>query len=87
MTDGSDTLARRQTYRYVSVYSSRSRKWSRFAPTTHMQLCLVYFFLYTFAVFGRVVKGMDVCTAIENTKTDKFDKPVDEIRIHSVDLE
>jgi len=42
---------------------------------------------YHIAVFGRVVKGMDVCTAIENAKTDKFDKPLDEIRIHSVDLE
>jgi cyclophilin family peptidyl-prolyl cis-trans isomerase len=38
-------------------------------------------------VFGRVVKGMDICTMIENAKTDKFDKPLDEIRILSVDVE
>lgn len=38
-------------------------------------------------VFGRVTNGMDVCTLIENVKTDKNDKPLDEIRILSVDLE
>ena len=38
-------------------------------------------------VFGRVVKGMDVCSAIEAVKTDKFDKPLDPIRIRSIDLE
>lgn len=38
-------------------------------------------------VFGRVVKGMDICTAIENVKTDKMDKPLEEIRILSVDVE
>ena len=38
-------------------------------------------------VFGRVTKGMDICTLIENTKTDKMDKPLDEIRILSVDVE
>lgn len=38
-------------------------------------------------VFGRVTKGMDVCTTIENVKTDKMDKPIDDIRILSVDVE
>jgi low affinity Fe/Cu permease len=38
-------------------------------------------------VFGRVIKGMDVCTMIENVKTDKYDKPLEEIRIVSVDIE
>mmetsp|Transcript_15947 Transcript_15947/g.36790 ORF Transcript_15947/g.36790 Transcript_15947/m.36790 type:complete len:669 (-) Transcript_15947:48-2054(-) len=38
-------------------------------------------------VFGRVTKGMDVCKSIENVKTDKNDKPLDDIRILSVDLE
>jgi len=38
-------------------------------------------------VFGRVVKGMDVCTLIENAKTDDSDKPFEDIRILSVDLE
>lgn len=37
-------------------------------------------------VFGRVVQGMDVCTAIENVKTDDLDKPLNEIRIVNVDL-
>jgi peptidylprolyl isomerase domain and WD repeat-containing protein 1 len=38
-------------------------------------------------VFGRVVKGADVCSIIENVKTDDNDKPLDEIRIHNVDVE
>eukprot|EP00536_Pseudo-nitzschia_multiseries_P013618 jgi/Psemu1/245471/estExt_Genewise1.C_5940010 len=38
-------------------------------------------------VFGRVTKGMDVCKSIENVKTDKNDKPLDDVRILSVDLE
>lgn len=37
-------------------------------------------------VFGRVTKGMDVCTAIENVQTDELDKPFNEIRIMSVDI-
>jgi peptidylprolyl isomerase domain and WD repeat-containing protein 1 len=37
-------------------------------------------------VFGRVTKGMDVCTAIENVKTDATDKPLDEISIQSIDI-
>lgn len=31
--------------------------------------------------------GMDVCALIENVKTDESDKPLEEIRIHNVDLE
>eukprot|EP00532_Pseudo-nitzschia_australis_P020862 CAMPEP_0168301704 /NCGR_PEP_ID=MMETSP0142_2-20121227/36005_1 /TAXON_ID=44445 /ORGANISM="Pseudo-nitzschia australis, Strain 10249 10 AB" /LENGTH=729 /DNA_ID=CAMNT_0008252061 /DNA_START=320 /DNA_END=2509 /DNA_ORIENTATION=- len=38
-------------------------------------------------VFGRVTKGMDVCKLIENVPTDKNDKPMDDVRILSVDLE
>lgn len=38
-------------------------------------------------VFGRVTKGMDICTLIENVKVDKNDKPLDDIRIVSVDVE
>ena len=38
-------------------------------------------------VFGRVVKGMDVCTAIENVKTDDLDKPFEEISIQNIDLD
>lgn len=38
-------------------------------------------------VFGRVVAGMDVCSAIENVKVDDADKPLDEVRIVSIDLE
>jgi peptidylprolyl isomerase domain and WD repeat-containing protein 1 len=37
-------------------------------------------------VFGRVVSGMDVCTAIENVRTDDLDKPLTEIRIVNVDV-
>ena len=35
-------------------------------------------------VFGRVVKGMDVVQKMSNVKTDKQDRPVDEIKIVSV---
>jgi len=38
-------------------------------------------------VFGRVTNGMDVCTLIENVRTGKDDKPMDDIRILSIDLE
>lgn len=35
-------------------------------------------------VFGRVSKGMDIVQKINNVKVDKFDKPVDEIKIISI---
>jgi len=38
-------------------------------------------------VFGRVSKGMDICTLIENAKADEGDKPLEDIRILSIDLE
>jgi peptidylprolyl isomerase domain and WD repeat-containing protein 1 len=38
-------------------------------------------------VFGRVTQGMDICTMIEKAKTDKMDKPLEEIRILSIDVE
>jgi peptidylprolyl isomerase domain and WD repeat-containing protein 1 len=37
-------------------------------------------------VFGRVTKGMDIVQKISNVKTDKFDKPVDDIKIISISL-
>jgi len=37
-------------------------------------------------VFGRVVRGMEVVQAIENVETDDTDKPLEEIRIMSIDL-
>lgn len=37
-------------------------------------------------VFGRVVKGMDVVHAIERTKTDKNDKPYEDIKIVNIDV-
>lgn len=37
-------------------------------------------------VFGRVTRGMDVCTAIENVKVDELDKPFNEISILSIDI-
>ncbi|CAF0767358.1 unnamed protein product [Brachionus calyciflorus] len=37
-------------------------------------------------VFGRVVKGMDVVQKISNAKTDKQDKPQDEIKIISISV-
>lgn len=35
-------------------------------------------------VFGKVVKGMDVVTAIENTKTGANDRPIDPVVIKSI---
>jgi cyclophilin family peptidyl-prolyl cis-trans isomerase len=37
-------------------------------------------------VFGRITKGMDICTAIEKIDTDHNDKPVKEISILSIDI-
>ena len=37
-------------------------------------------------VFGQVTSGMDVVDAIEASETDRRDKPVDEVRIESVEL-
>ena len=37
-------------------------------------------------VFGRVVAGMDVVSAIENEKVDDNDRPLEEISIISIDL-
>mmetsp|Transcript_7219 Transcript_7219/g.26559 ORF Transcript_7219/g.26559 Transcript_7219/m.26559 type:complete len:683 (-) Transcript_7219:1570-3618(-) len=37
-------------------------------------------------VFGRVKKGMDVCHQIENVKTDKNDKPYEDVKIVSVTI-
>jgi cyclophilin family peptidyl-prolyl cis-trans isomerase len=37
-------------------------------------------------VFGRVTDGMDVVDSIEDTRTGPGDRPVDEIRIESVEL-
>lgn len=38
-------------------------------------------------VFGRVTRGMDVCTAIEKVDTNENDKPYEDIRILSIDVE
>lgn len=37
-------------------------------------------------IFGRVTKGMDVCSSLENVKVDDMDKPLDEVKIMSVDI-
>ena len=37
-------------------------------------------------VFGRVTSGMDVVDEIGNTATDGADRPLDEVRIESVDI-
>ena len=37
-------------------------------------------------VFGKVVAGMDVVTAIENTPTDSSDRPISPVVIESITL-
>jgi len=37
-------------------------------------------------VFGRVTKGMDVVHSIENVKTDKEDKPYDDVKILNIEI-
>jgi cyclophilin family peptidyl-prolyl cis-trans isomerase len=37
-------------------------------------------------VFGRVTKGMDICSKMEAVKVDDSDKPVDDISILSIDI-
>jgi peptidylprolyl isomerase domain and WD repeat-containing protein 1 len=37
-------------------------------------------------VFGRVVKGMDVVGSIEKVKTDKGDKPLQDVKIINIDV-
>ncbi|TFK24943.1 peptidyl-prolyl cis-trans isomerase [Coprinopsis marcescibilis] len=38
-------------------------------------------------IFGRVLSGLEVVHAIENVRTDKTDKPFDDIKIINVDIE
>ena len=39
------------------------------------------------AVFGRVAKGMDVVHSIEKVKTDKMDKPLQDVKILNISVE
>lgn len=39
------------------------------------------------SVFGQVFEGMDVVTAIANVKTGAADKPIEEVKIMSIDIE
>jgi len=38
-------------------------------------------------VFGRVIEGMDIVSEIEKVKTDKSDKPLEDIKIVNVSIE
>ncbi|EPQ54940.1 hypothetical protein GLOTRDRAFT_42869 [Gloeophyllum trabeum ATCC 11539] len=38
-------------------------------------------------IFGRVLSGLEVVHAIENVKTDKLDKPYEDIKIINIDVE
>lgn len=39
-----------------------------------------------YTVFGQVIEGMDVIDAISEVKTDSLDKPLQEVRIESIDV-
>jgi peptidylprolyl isomerase domain and WD repeat-containing protein 1 len=38
-------------------------------------------------IFGRAMQGLEVIHAIENVKTDKTDKPYEDIKIINVEVE
>ena len=38
-------------------------------------------------IFGRVMQGLEVIHAIENVRTNKLDKPYEDIKIINVDVE
>ncbi len=38
-------------------------------------------------IFGRVISGLEVVHAIENVKTNKGDKPFEDIKIVNIDVE
>ncbi len=38
-------------------------------------------------IFGRVLSGLEVVHAIENVKTNKMDKPYEDIKITNIDIE
>ncbi|MBN2144168.1 MAG: peptidylprolyl isomerase [Candidatus Aureabacteria bacterium] len=37
-------------------------------------------------VFGEVIQGMDVCEKINSVKTDRQDRPIDEVKIISIQI-
>ena len=37
-------------------------------------------------VFGRVTRGMDTVSTIESSKCDKLDRPLEEIKLLSIDI-
>ena len=38
-------------------------------------------------IFGRVMRGLEVVHGIENVRTDKLDKPLEDIKIINVEIE
>jgi peptidyl-prolyl cis-trans isomerase B (cyclophilin B) len=40
-----------------------------------------------YAGFGKVIEGLDIVDKIANTKTDRSDKPVEDIKIKKVTVE
>ena len=42
--------------------------------------------MFGYCVFGHVVEGMDVVDAIANVKTNGSDKPLEDVKIISIDI-
>jgi peptidylprolyl isomerase domain and WD repeat-containing protein 1 len=55
-------------------------------PTPHSLIASLNNFIALYSIFGRATAGLDVIHAIEEARTDKTDKPYDDIKMVSIDI-